>query len=381
MYQVSELRELHLEPTERCNARCPMCARNNHGAGKNPYLLDRELCAANLEEWFPSSFLKQLNRVRLCGNFGDPAACREIFEICELIRRKGPAALMTFNTNGSIRDRRWWFELGRFFREPGNAVQFAIDGLEDTHALYRRGTSFERILGNAEAFMRGGGRATWVFLAFEHNEHQVEAARELARCRGFTQFTVKSTKRFLKSQKLTVEEAYPVLSDGGEVLYQLRPARADSLKNPAYQRLENSVAAAGGGRALLDSVEIRCKAVGESSLYVSAEGLVFPCCWTGAAIASNPASGDPENSRGVGEIPQLLSECGGAKSISLFYHRLHEILNGEFFRRVAASWKAHGDARLKICARLCGAGIGSFDAQFRHDLFERPEAESREIAF
>ena len=38
--------------------------------------------------------------------------------------------------------------------------------------------------------------------------------------------------------------------------------------------------------------EITCKAVAHSRLYVSAEGLVFPCCWTGALYPPGRPSAD-----------------------------------------------------------------------------------------
>jgi len=43
MYRYSDLKTVHLEITEACNAACPMCARNINGGEDNPHLKDNEL--------------------------------------------------------------------------------------------------------------------------------------------------------------------------------------------------------------------------------------------------------------------------------------------------------------------------------------------------
>ena len=53
-------------------------------------------------------------------------------------------------------------------------VWFAIDGLEDTHSIYRQGTNWKKIIDNVMTFVDAGGKARWDMLVFQHNEHQVE---------------------------------------------------------------------------------------------------------------------------------------------------------------------------------------------------------------
>ena len=56
--------------------------------------------------------------------------------------------------------------------------------------MYRRMTNFDKIMDNANAFISAGGNAHWKMIEFEHNKHQIEEARELARKMGFTHFTI-----------------------------------------------------------------------------------------------------------------------------------------------------------------------------------------------
>ena len=68
---LSEVRVLHLEMSERCNAACPLCARTN-GNGAGDPSLTHELRLVDLRSWLPAEVLKSLSYVYMCGNFGDP---------------------------------------------------------------------------------------------------------------------------------------------------------------------------------------------------------------------------------------------------------------------------------------------------------------------
>jgi sulfatase maturation enzyme AslB (radical SAM superfamily) len=69
-------------------------------------------------------------------------------------------------------------------------VRFALDGLKDTHSLYRMGSDYDTVVKNMKTFIDAGGRATWKFIVFKHNEHQVDEASKLARELGCVTFTV-----------------------------------------------------------------------------------------------------------------------------------------------------------------------------------------------
>ena len=54
------------------------------------------------------------------------------------------------NTNGSLRDEQFWWELGVQSRNTGRIrVVFDIDGIDqEMHSLYRQKTSLNKILNN-----------------------------------------------------------------------------------------------------------------------------------------------------------------------------------------------------------------------------------------
>ena len=60
MYRYNEIKTVHLEITENCNASCPMCARNINGGEDNPHLKGNELSLDDCKTIFPPEFIFQL---------------------------------------------------------------------------------------------------------------------------------------------------------------------------------------------------------------------------------------------------------------------------------------------------------------------------------
>ena len=64
------------------------------------------------------------------------------------VRENNPDAYIQINTNGSIRDEDWWWDLGVV---GGDKLQvwFDVDGIDqEMHSLYRQKTDLEKIKDN-----------------------------------------------------------------------------------------------------------------------------------------------------------------------------------------------------------------------------------------
>ena len=68
---------IHFEPTSKCNAACPMCARNVNGEGCIVSLGDLSLEHFQIQV---TKNIKTLEKVFFCGNVGDPCADVNLLE-------------------------------------------------------------------------------------------------------------------------------------------------------------------------------------------------------------------------------------------------------------------------------------------------------------
>lgn len=252
MYKV-----LHIEPTDVCQAACPLCARETDLVfDKNK---KHHLSVDQIKDKFNSEFIKNLDKMFMCGNYGDPAAGSTTLEIYDYFRSINPKITLGMNTNGGIRGSWWWTQIGSRFNQSQDYVVFSIDGLEDTNHIYRKNVNWNIVMANAQAFISAGGSAHWDMLVYRHNEHQVDACEKLARDMGFTWFRAKVSKRPL----------------------------AEGLEYPKEWQ-----------SPLEKTGVIECFALNEQSIYIDAQGRVSPCCWLGSrqqgfkfegvATASNP---------------------------------------------------------------------------------------------
>ncbi len=360
LYRYDQLRIIHLELTHRCNASCPMCPRNIHGGAVNPDMPLSELSLDDIKAILLPDFIAQLKRIYACGNYGDPIVARDCIPVFAYLREHGPNLNLDLHTNGSARRPDWWRELAAILRQGPHYLRFGIDGLEDTNHLYRRGTDWKTIMRSAEAFIAAGGRAEWDFLVFRHNEHQVEAARRLAAEMGFAEFFVRKTGRFLQSGKLETSDRFDVRDRHGNFVYWLEQPRDPELCNPAYDDLEQVRARHGDYAHYLDEVGIDCKVAGsKGKIYLSAQGLVLPCCWLGAVYSE---SSTPERQ----QFAALVERFGGRAMLDAKTRGLRAVIEDSLFQKaIPQSWDLESveAGKLAICARTCGREYDPLDLQ------------------
>jgi hypothetical protein len=366
-FAVAPVQHLHIEPTTRCNAACPMCARNDLGRlapGLSMVDLDPELLRRLADDGVPP-----LAGVDLCGAYGDPAVHANLTGLLGVLREHSPDAAISLFTNGGVRSARWWTALVEALGPRGRVV-FAIDGLRDTLGTYRRNVSYDKVIENASAFIAAGGRAEWDYLVFAHNEHQVEQAREQAQRLGFARFNPKHSARFVKVLYEYVPEIragatvdrFPVAAPDGSVVTWLEPPTA-AHRNTAADRLGEQIVAEKSPDAAWSATSITCQVLRTRSVFISAGGLMFPCCWT--YVQATVPLRDDAQAPSERQMRELIDEHGGLSSLDLRRHSLKTIVAGEAFAAIERSWSAPSptDGKLRVCARVCGEA-DSYRAQF-----------------
>jgi len=360
LYHYDDIRIVHLELTHRCNAACPMCARNIHGGALNPDMPLSELTLADIKTILLPDFIARLKRIYACGNYGDPIVARECIEVFSYLREHGPKLNLCLHTNGSARRPDWWRELARVMKQGPHYLRFGIDGLEDTNHLYRRGADWKTVMRSAATFIEAGGRAEWDFLVFKHNEHQVEEARQLAQDMGFKEFFVRKTGRFLSSGELETSDRFDVLDKQGKFEYWLEQPSKPEYLNPAFGNLEQVKQRYGEYQTYLDQVEVNCKVAGsKGKIYLSAQGYALPCCWLGAVFSESSTAERQQ-------FAELINQYGGSTVLDARHNGLKQVIEGPLFQQaIPRSWdlQAIADGKLAICARTCGKEYDPLDHQ------------------
>lgn len=360
-YTYENIKTIHLEITDKCNASCPQCGRNKMGGEVNPFLSQTELTIEDIRRMFEPRFVQQLKRLYMCGNYGDPIVAKDTLTAFKYFRNINHNMTLGMNTNGSARTQSWWRELASIIGENGY-VRFGIDGLSDTHHLYRKDTNFGKIMENARTFIDAGGKAHWDFIVFKHNEDQVDRAESLAASMGFSSFQVKKTGRFFSNTKNQGKDEQPVHDKNGKILYKIEKPTIEKYQNNSLLKENQLKEKYGSFENYLDNAIVDCKTLKENSIYVSAEGLVFPCCWTANQLYLWYM---PEKK---GQMWDMINETvKDTNMINAKLHNFKQIVDGRFFRAIQESWtkKSIKDGKLKVCAKTCGNEFDQFKDQYK----------------
>ena len=192
---IDSIRKIELEITSDCNAACPGCART-----QNPDILEiKSFTIDDLVRMFPDERYIKDKEFFLCGVLGDPAVNKDAVKMTRYLTDNG-CKLCQWSTNGAYQRAEWWQELGEISKETGLVhVDFCIDGHEKTNHIYRVNTKWSILDRNIQAFSDAGGNGYWIYIVFDHNENEVEKAREHAKKLGFKFATRTGMRNSLES--------------------------------------------------------------------------------------------------------------------------------------------------------------------------------------
>lgn len=357
MFKFDQLESIHLEISNNCQASCPMCNRNINGGPDNPLLSKSDWTLSEFKQIMNEEVLAQIKGFFFCGNFGDPMMNDDVLDMIEYSAKVNPNLNIRFHTNGGARKTDWWEQLARVMPKT-HTVIFALDGLEDTHHLYRIGTNFTTILKNAKAFIDAGGRAEWCFIRFKHNEHQLLEAQQRAAELGFAQFTVKNSSRFLLEAKVQV------INRKGEKLHIIEPASDTPIKFIDKKTIDSY-------KDYLANSVIDCQALKTKEIYIDSYRNMMPCCWLASVPYTYIESNHAANVRFemLHQYNEMVSKLGGTEQINTMTRSIKDIINSDEYQNI---WDDYwGENKLIVCARSCGRG--------KTDDFGKPRDQQSEV--
>jgi hypothetical protein len=265
------------------------------------------------------------------------------------------------NTNAGAKDETWWRELAQVFGRMG-AVIFSVDGLSDTNHLYRQNVVWDNVERNMRAFIDAGGRARWDYIIFAHNEHQVDEAEALANAWGCEKFIKKKTGRFYSTAQLTGKETHQAKNRKGDDTQNLAKPKKKENINLALLKEKQITKEYGSMKDYYDTCSIKCKVAEEGNIFITAEGLMMPCCWTAGRMYKwwHP---DPR----VEQVWDFIDNAGGKEGIDVINNDLHDVMNGPLLSDIENSWNLPSvkEGKLGVCAQKCGTEFDPFAEQFK----------------
>lgn len=182
---------LIVDPSNGCNLACPGCV---HSARVKSFgVFDWE---SGLQT--PERFAKLLSRYGpytttvLFSNYGEPTIHPNTPELARMA--KGYYIHTGLSTNLAVKR----FDAEAYVRSRLDFMFLSIDGAsQDVYARYRKNGDLAVVYRNlenlVEAKCRLGSQTPilrWQFLAFDHNKHEIELARQMAEKFGVNQFVV-----------------------------------------------------------------------------------------------------------------------------------------------------------------------------------------------
>lgn len=309
------IKQITTELTFRCNAKCPACHRQkplrvNLNDPKYTITLDR------FKQLFNSELLNDLEWLVLNGNFGDSVMNKHFREILAYVKSHGTKILI--HTNGSVHSREYWTEVGNILTKY-DIINFDLDGLADTHPIYRINTDFNKVLENAKAVIdTQRAKVEWKYIVFEHNKHQIEEARALAKKLGFTTFSTVKTSR--------------------DVFAPTSGEHVHIKKTEKYDEADR---------------KIHCVWDQWGKWYVAPDGNVFRCCWVGGHYY------DKDNSRFY-YPPEFEKQFNG------FEVPIQKIISYNYWNKLQQFLKGY-ERSFSLCKSQCGKIVSSIE-KIQEDL-------------
>jgi MoaA/NifB/PqqE/SkfB family radical SAM enzyme len=77
------------------------------------------LSVEQIKELVDDDTIRNLDKMFMCGNYGDPAAGKNTLEIFRYFRSINPTITLGMNTNGGLRSIDWWQELAEILNQTG----------------------------------------------------------------------------------------------------------------------------------------------------------------------------------------------------------------------------------------------------------------------
>jgi MoaA/NifB/PqqE/SkfB family radical SAM enzyme len=310
-----------------CNALCLGCQRvdPNTFNSVHPDIPKKEMISVDtIHKLMNSSAMASIEEIQFCGTIDEPLMHPNFMEILDVMYEANPELDIEIHTNASLRTTEFWRDLAhKLSKFKKHKVLFGIDGLVDTHEIYRQQTNFDLIIRNAVHFIRAGGNAQWQYIIFPWNKHQVEEARNMSNSLGFKEFKTRNDRS-------------GVSEEGLDLVREIQ-------KNPTTSKEGTDV-------SIYNGYAISCMNHDEDMYHVSYDGRLWPCCYFGNVKYMGPKL--------YNEFKQRIFGVYGEDFNLLTKHTVEEILDSDLYKNdLVESWNnpigCGSKDKVNRCAMSC----------------------------
>ena len=282
MWSSDTVEWIDIELTSYCNIDCPGCFRQVKRNKVNNILDKDVLTLEQIKKWITRKNFPNCKLINFCGSIDEPTLHPELLDILDYLE----GVDINISSNGSTKTTKFWRNLG----ERKISVFFGIDGIDQKSLeKYRIGSNFKKLQTNWREFIKVGGHATWQFIVFEHNEHLIDDAKQMAKDEGFENF------RLIYSHRTENKESKTKIRE--------------------------------------EEHEIVCKYGNQKRVFLSHTGALLPCCFFNSEYLQVYAGHEIEN-----RFMEKYQELGGPLEVNLKYNNPDEVISGELYNSVVKSW-------------------------------------------
>jgi len=278
-----QLYHWHFEVSGKCTLQCPRCPRND--TARVPWF-NKELSLDFFKKTLPPSLLKkEVKRITMCGDIGDPIYASEYLEIVDYIKTHNDKIHVYTITNGSYKKADWWRDFAKISNEY-DTINFSVDGYDHaSNILYRVGSDWESIMQGMDIMCKQSPAFVyWAAIVFSFNQDHLARMANQATTIGCDGLQLTYSTKFGSKYG----SAY-----GGDA-DKLEPRLEFISKSHRYERHFKNLS---GRKQLNDNYmshnikmykEISSQynkmitpmcSIGNRGLYVSADGILHPCSW------------------------------------------------------------------------------------------------------
>ena len=210
----------NIDFTSKCVLQCVYCQRQawdeefgvGGATGRNKVKISSDMPFEDFKK-----IGQTFNRMHLCGQISDPIYHPHLIKYLRYASANN--IRMQIHTNGTGKNLQFWKDL--YSIKKTMRIVFGIDGTDQKTAnIHRVGQNFHQSFKAMLLGAKSHHTICWQFIPFEHNEHQIERAKDIAHKYNI-QFIA------LKSNRTT--NRYIFLHNKKTLLYWLKPPKDPSL--------------------------------------------------------------------------------------------------------------------------------------------------------